>query len=229
MNIKDYYEETTSFQKFELYIIVVIFFLSCNFLYDNYLVSNELKYTKSDTVLQNKILNLKAKIIKKEKTEIIKELDNVSEKFNLLTTSSSFHHEYIHLEFNGEFKDVINYLHYISLHFNIESFELHIDEELIKSSVKLQINHYFNPQTIQKPNKTIINPFINKVRAKKIATKKLTLKLYAIVSNNILINNTWYTKNDIVENHIILDIGKNKVKLKHKQTNREIILSVYEE
>ncbi len=226
MSIKKSFENISLIQKIEIYILTIIFFVSLNFIYDEYF-QNKTVITNNSTINTQNMNILKSKITKKDKNQIIKELDNIANNFKITITSSSYSKENISLKFSGGFTNLVNFLNYLSIHFNIEDFELSLNEKDFISTVKLNTKYYYNSNLTYKPNLNIVNPFINIEH--NISKSNINFKLTAIVSDNVCINEQWCTQNSIINNHKVVSIEKNMVELENIQTNKRFTLKVYDD
>ncbi len=227
MSIKSSFIQLKLFQKIELYIIVIIAFILLNYLLEQYLDKNKTIPKVTNQIATTNYALLKQKIIKKDKNQIIKEINNISTKFNIAILHSNYSKSNIKLKLKGKHSKVINFLDYLCSHFNIENFNIIKQDSIILSEVNIKIKYYFNPNLEYNLRKDIINPFVNYTRTSRRTEENL--KLNAIVANNIMINNKCYRLFDIVNRYKIIEINKNSVKLKHLKSKKDIILKVYDD
>ena len=225
MNIKQSFEKISIFQKFEIYIITIAFLVLINTLYTTYFIKTSDFKNNSTTFQKSKITTLKSKINKKTKTNIIKELDTISGKFNITITDSKYTKKNITLQFFGKFNDMINYLKYISIHFDIKNFNLENKEKKILITINFSIINYYNPKLKYTYISNIPNPSkYNKQHQKAI---KPIPKLYAVVGQNILLNDKWQILNEEINGYKIIKINKNSIILKELKSNKNFTLKVY--
>ena len=104
-------------------------------------------------------------------------------------------------------------IEYINNYSKINS--LSIEKKSKKNQYSFQITSKFKKYYIKEQ---IINTKINK----KKSTDKFKLK--AIISNHVLVNNKWYSLNDVVGKHKIQRIEKNLVVLNYKEKNIKLRL-----
>lgn len=223
MSIKNNFENLKFFQKVELYIIVIIFFIIGMFIYDNYIHEKNMTSKPNNNFSENKIKLLKSKMIKKEKNQIIKELDEIAIKYGIDILNSTYNRSTIDFVFNAKLKDSINFLGYINIHFELISFDISQKNKIISTRVKLEIKRYFNPNLEYKSFDSIVNPF----KYNKAKLKEKNLNLNAIIGNNVLINSKIYTLFDIVNNHKIIEIKQNNISIKNIKTGQISTLKVY--
>ncbi|KAB7887431.1 hypothetical protein [Poseidonibacter ostreae] len=90
---------------------------------------------------------------------------------------------------------------------------------LYNFEINSEFKKYYIKEKIQKVEKKVEEKL-------KVAKQNLdNFHLKAIISNHILLNNKWYTKNDFIGKYKVLKIEKNLVVLNYKQKNIKIRLN----
>lgn len=201
-----------STQKVKLQLLVLpIFFIYFYF----YFYSNENKLPSSS--LNNNLALLENKKFNKSHLELIKDLEKyfVLKKIKI----NSIDYKNKNLLIKGEtsilkIKSLINKLESINKFSNITL--LNILKTKSKTIFSFEINTEFKKYYIKKKQ--------NIKKKKIVLTKKLVkkekkkdIKLNAIISNHILINNTWQSIDDKIGKYTITKITSNSVLLSHKE------------
>ena len=201
-----------STQKVKLQLLVLpIFFIYFYF----YFYSNKKEIPSSN--LNNNLTLLENKKFNKSHLELVKDLEKyfVLKKIKI----NSIDYKNKNLLIKGEtsilkIKSLINKLESINKFSNITL--LNILKTKSETIFNFEINTEFKKYYIKKKQKI--------EEKKKVITKKLVkkekkkdIKLNAIISNHILINNTWQSIDDKIGKYTITKITTNSVLLSHKE------------
>jgi len=231
--IKDIFLKLSFLQKIEIYILVVIFFGVIYFNIPIDIVKNIEKPTLNNSKYIEQLKQLKTKIVKKENLVVTKLLIDKSSHYDILILSSKNSKNQIELNIEGKFFDIFNFLNFIKNHFIINNLSLQKEKSYIVCIIKLNTKYLYNQNIQTSTLDNIPNPFINYKTKIKNKVEKIkqdgTLKLFAIIDKNILINNSWCKLNDIVGNYKIIEISLNEVKLLNQETKEKRSLKVNHE
>ncbi len=172
---------------------------------------------------------LKQNIIKKDINSIIKIIETESLKREVIITLTNIDKNSIEIKFNGKFKNVINLLNYFENHFIINGFTLNKQSSQISSTVTLSTKYMYNPSRKTSDLENLANPFVNIIKKTKLLIKSKPLIISAIVNDEVIIQNIWYKRDDIITNQKIIGIDLNQVKFLDLTTKEIYILKVHNE
>ncbi|MEA3499378.1 MAG: hypothetical protein U9R16_10015 [Campylobacterota bacterium] len=230
MDIQFRFNKLFLYQKVEIYLLVIMLYGVGLYYISNISITKKSfsEIPIEDLKYKKKIQNLKSKIVKKPNSYMVKLLEQKSEKFGCFISSIEINKNNFNLSISGKYIDIINFLNYLQNHFIINRFELNIDKKIFILSIDLATNYFYNLNKIYTKLENISNPFINfKKDTKKRENRGI--KLFAVISSNVLINNVWYKLNEIVDNKKIISIGLNSVELLDIKSGEKISLKVYSE
>lgn len=194
---------------------------------------------KSPQVLkyQNKLKTINSKIIIKNKLSTINILEENHRKYKIFTESITIQEYKINLKLSGNYIDLINLLRFYQVHFSIIYFKLYYVTNKLYAEISINTKYFFNKDNVINNIKSLENPFfLKKIRKqqKQIEIKQKVIKckilrISAIIKNEVLIDNLWYKRGDIVNNNKILDIKVNNVKFLDIEKNKKYILKICNE
>lgn len=213
--INNYLNKLTTFQKVEIYLIPII--LGVVLIYNFPLIQN------NDIVKQSDSKDLKYYQIKKEQLlnkinssdslEIVKSFEEFIKDKDLTITSTKVSNQILFVDFEAEFKDAILFINYCENYNDttkIENFTAYkIEKNKIKVSMNLSFSKVIRTKDIEsnlKEINSLKNPFIKNVIND-------VPKLSAIVNNNALINDKWYTIGDTFGKYKVEKISHDIVEL----------------
>lgn len=230
MNIKKYFESLTTFQKVEVYLIVLMsYFLVFifiddidNMIYDNKIEQHPKSVVSSQSTKKERVESLKS-------DEIINIIDNISKvnKVTILESQILSHSVQIKLEDN--YDNVINFLNHLENSFEIKNFEILAENGVITLSVSFGRKYNYSSIKDTIKNIKIRNPFY--VNNDKIASKVPTkdFKITAILDDEVLVDGAWYKHSNILYDYKIVSIQPNEVLLEHIRTKQHITKKVSNE
>lgn len=216
--MREKFESLSSFQKFELYIIVVAIVFLIHHFSDHLIVHFIDKKDSPNIPLQEISRN---KFFKKSDKEIVRVLHNIADNLKVDIKSIKIIKQRVVLEFKESFFKTTGFLKYIDTHFKIISFDLAPVKKLIKANIVFDKRYFYDQTKEFQPLHNIPNPFSYR---KKSDGK---YKLRAIVLDNVLIGKKWYKQNDTLEHYIIKIKDNNSVILIDKKGDKDMILRVY--
>lgn len=200
-----------STQKVKLQLLVLpIFFIYFYF----YFYSNKKEIPSSN--LSNNLTLLENKKFNKSHLELVKDLEKYFFLKKIKINSIDYKNK--NLLIKGEtsilkIKSLINKLESINKFSNITL--LNILKTKSKTVFSFEINTEFKKYYIKKKQNIEQKKVLTKKLVKK--EKKKDIKLNAIISNHILINNTWQSIDDKIGKYTITKITTNSVLLSHKE------------
>ncbi|HIP12082.1 MAG TPA: hypothetical protein EYG97_03720 [Arcobacter sp.] len=225
MNFKIYFNNLSSLQQIQLYIIPLMIVV---FVYINYsspkLVKNNntnLHINKEITKYKNKLDSLKDENKQIEPLKIISSYEYLANKFkvNILNLSISKH--LITIQYKSKHKNAISYLNSLEKISDIMTFDILSEGKYTIVNVVTNISNSKSINTInQTINQNIYNPF----KEKKILQ---TIQAKAIIDSFVMLDGKWYQLNDIYKKAKIIKISKNYITLKSK--NKTTILKVFDD
>lgn len=238
MNFKLYFQKLAPLQKLELYLLIIMFYgVLLYFSSDIYNSFNKTENNiKSPKILeyQNNLKIINSRITTKSKISIVNIIEKNNLKHNIFIESINIQDYKVDLKFSGSFIDVINILNFYQTHFLILYYKIDNVSNKIYCNMQLDIKYMFNENKKNNTIKKLSNPFLvkkvvkikKKIVPKKVV-KKIPLKISAIISSDVLINNNWYEEGDIVNNNKIIKIGIDSVELLDIEKNRKYKLKVH--
>lgn len=226
MNIKSKFQSLKTFQKIEIYIIVLI-------LYSFIVVfsSDIFTYIKPQSLSTNTHTKIKAKksvnaYIKIDDISLMNYIDTLSREKNTTILESKILKKSMYVKTEANHSEIMKFLTTIENHFVINSFELIEENEQTILSIMIDTNYFYKSQMIKK---SVSNPnpfFQNKLKKQKVNTVDIQLNITAIISNEVLIDGIWYKEEDSVGNFKILSILSDKVQFKNLITKQIVIKKV---
>lgn len=238
MKFKLYFQKLSLLQKIEFYLLIIMFYgILLYFSNDIYNSFNKTKNNiKSPKILhyQKSLKILNSKITTKNKNVLINIIEKNNSKNNIFTESINIQDYKVNIKLSGSFINVMNILNFYQTHFLIVYYRLDNVNNKIYCDIKLDIKYIFNENKENETIKILSNPFlVKKVRkikkVKRIVIQRKPLKISAIVSSEVLINNNWYAKNDIIDNRKIIKVGMDSVEILDIEKNKRYTLRVQDE
>lgn len=206
-----------SSKKVKIEIYLLTFTLCFSFI----LLTNEFVNTKTNKPINNIINKNPNKIFDKSFFDLIKNIEIYCKEKNIEIIQIENTNKTIKLSGNASISNVQNLvkkIENINKFSNIITFNLYKKNKTKKYNFQMNVN--FEKFYIKKKNIDL-----SKTDKKTKTNSDLTLKLKAIISNEVLINNTWMKKYDVIKEYKLISINENIVVLEKK--NKKIILKVY--
>jgi hypothetical protein len=233
LNTKIYFEKLNLLQKLEIYLLIVIFYGTILYFYDeiifNFKVPNPIKESQL-IIYKNNLDIIDKKISIKNKISIVNLIDKNNAKYKIKIESLNIQENKISLKFYGIFIDMINILNFYQTHFIITYYKLENINGILHCDLKIDTKYFFNENLKIKFNKNLPNPFFyKKIKKLDYVKPKKVLKLYAIVLNEVLINGIWYKQEDIIHDNKIIKINTNSIELLNIKKNIKFKLKVHSE
>jgi hypothetical protein len=202
--IKNKFENTSIKIKVELYIFpILLLILVFSFLEFDVKKIENIDYEKVFSKKYNASFPL-----------LIEEIESFSSKNNINLSYISNEKKNINLKGIASLKNIKNLVHkldYINSYSEIKSFNIQRKEKKYFFDISLSFDKFF----------------VKKKQKLEVVKKQKKLKLFAIVQNNVLINNKWLVRGDKIDSFTLFEIGKNHVRLKSK--NKNLVLKVYKD
>jgi len=220
LNIKSKFQSLKTFQKIEIYIIVMI-------LYSFIVVfsSDIVTFIKPQSLSNITHTTIKTKqyantYIRMDDISLMNYIDTLSREKNTTILESKILKKSMYIKIEANHSEIMKFLTTIENHFVINSFELIEENEQTILSIMIDTNYFYTSSMIKKSIKNP-NPFLqNKLKKQKVNTVDIKLKITAIISNEVLIDGIWYKERDSVGNFTILSILKDKVQFKNLITKQ---------
>ncbi|MEA3288977.1 MAG: hypothetical protein U9Q04_02250 [Campylobacterota bacterium] len=227
MNFKNYFEKLSLIQKVEIYIISMIFY-SLLFIYSDQLFVEEKKeiLPKLDTSFNTKLKQLEQKIDKTTQGIVFVKIEQTLQLYNIKTKKIQFDKNNCSLDIEGKLSDIMNFLNYLSIHFNINTIKIHKEQNTIVSSLTLNTKYIYNEKRKIQNINNIPNPFSLK-RSYTNYKNRTNFKINAILDNEVYINQNWYKTNDKIEGYVIKNISPNGISLENIKNKKLLYLEVH--
>lgn len=177
--------------------------------------------------------------------EVYRYLNSAVKKYDIDLIETKITQNSMKIDFRGSFTNVISFMSKYEENFRIESYEMEqIVDNRIALSLSVNIEKFYEDKNMKKNNmKAIkaINPYI--LEASKIATRRTSLAIRtnpinkenhnitinAILGSEVLIDEKWYTIDDIYKHFRIKEIGKRSVVFIDTKTKKEMIKRITNE
>ena len=208
---KSTFENLTTIQKLQLYLIIPMIFWLLLFLFENYLIVN----FKSDSLQKNSsVIDIpKNKIENMSISKIIQYIEQKAKYYKLKIQSIQSKQKTIMVEINGSYLNTLGFLQKIKLHYQIRNFEVIQEEKLTRLYITLNNEYFFNKDSMEKEFSK------ENIQSKSILIK---VKLEAIVGNEVLIDGVWFKQGEIYKQYEIIDINNSFIKLQKKEIKQLI-------
>jgi len=220
LNIKSKFQALKTFQKIEIYIIVLI-------LYSFIVVfsSDIVTFIKPHSLSNITHTTLKTKqyantYIRMDDISLMNYIDTLSREKNTTILESKILKKSMYVKTEANHSEIMEFLTTIENHFVINNFELIEENEQTILNIMIDTNYFYkSPMTTKRVKNP--NPFFqNKIKKQKVNNVDTKLKITAIISNEVLIDAIWYKEGDSVRNFKILLIFKDKVQFKNLITKQ---------
>ena len=216
MNVKDRYYKLPIKEKIILYLLPL---LVLYFIYINLDKFNSL-FNKNDPQIENEIKKYK-QLLKKlnknkkiNKFELLAKYETIAKEFKVEISSVKFEKNKLFFTAKGKFSGIIKFLYNIEHINKIGYIEILKEDKAITIYMVVNVKSFKNTQTIKMVDKTILNPYKLKDKAKK-------KEAIAIFDKYILLNGKWLKEGDIYNGKKIIKIKNNSYIL---QNNKEIFI-----
>ena len=224
MNIESKFENLKLREKVFLYLIVLIVSVLIYIFYDKYfnvLLPSPLEH-KSYTILDNNLNSNKK--VEKSDVQILEHLNKNAKVKSLTITDINILKRDISLKLIGGFENQIEFLSLVESNFEIKSFDMSYNKNIELSLIIGK--QYFKDKGDKKslPPK-LSNPFY----LKNVVVIPHDIRVDAIIKDEVLVDNIWYKKNDIIKRYKLLNIFPSYIVLLDIQTQEKIIKDIYYE
>lgn len=222
MEYKQYYNSLSFIQKVEIYGIVILCYIFIALVYNDIYFSQDNKTEKSIQIITKKIVQNKIKHF--TNVELLSYIENKSIQFTLDILDMKFTKKTIILQITGSFINEIHFLEHIQENFVILKCELKKEKKEIMLDLIIDIRKYFDKEDVVLSN--IPNPFLGQKKRKK---RDNSIKIDAIISDEVLIEGDWYKKGAVIKGFIISHISDTEVLFIQKNTHKKMIRKITNE
>lgn len=139
-----------------------------------------------------------------------------SKEHKIQIRSLKFKNDLLILDIHGIFENCINFLIELGLHIKLEDLKIKKETSTIHMQAVYNKKYFFNERSSYKKIASIPNPFHQD--SNESNEENSTFNLKAIIQDFVNINAQWYKKGDILNDHKILEISPNMVKLSNIKT-----------
>ncbi len=187
--------------KIELFIFPMVLFL---ILFYIFIFNSDLKQKVLIDSTSTYLRKYETHKMNKKVVYILKDIEVFAKNKNIILTTISSDNKTIELSVKAKFLRQIEFIKYLEDYNSFSKIDiLNLNENELK--IKINFNKFF-----------IKNSFTIKARLENLIHKNnIKLKLKAIVSQSILINNKWLKINEMINSYKIIKIDKNNVYLKN--------------
>jgi len=209
LNIKDKFENNTQKDIFFLYLIVLLF---CSMVYAfsknilEIIIPSQYEQPFHLQSIVNPPLNIK----KLTDSESLVYINKNIQKYQIFLREIKITQNTIDIKVDGSFNNVINFLSNVSQNFTINQFEISKKDDSIHLTLRLS-KKFSMSKTEYKELEKIANPFVSREVSQ--ASILSNLKIDAIIGLEILVNNNWYKKDDMINEFKIIEVRKTTVLL----------------
>ena len=224
LNIKERFENYSLKEQVLLYFSVLLFSILVFILYGNWQKSLYIIKSKDTVTLAKEVVAKKEKL---SDVELLKYFNKNIELFNITLQEINISQKRTTLKAIGRYSPIINFLRVLSHNFKIEQFSIENNVGKVFISLELNTSRFFKSGQKNLISKKFVNPFLYEIADK---TKKSSpFIINAIIDTEVLINNRWYKKDEIINNYKILEIKKDALILMDLEHNSKIFRSVSDE
>jgi hypothetical protein len=222
LRIKEKFEQCTTRDMLLLYLIVVMIYSLVYIFYDNLsrvLFVHQVK--KSSLVIPTK--KTLQKIKKLSDLEMIEYFNINAKKYKLYSTGLKISQNTIDFKGKGTFINTMTFLNKVEKNFILKRFDIKYSDDI---EVTLIISKEYLSDSISKVEMLpkLSNPFVLKKEIQSSFPKSIDIT--AIMDFEILVDNNWYKKDDMISQYKVLSIYKDKVILLDTQSNENVTKSI---
>jgi len=195
-------------------LILFLIFYTIN----TYIIQNKHNnMAKQINIYKKSIIMLKNKHHKINNIKIIKYIEQLATAFNITILNINIVNSSFNIQFQGKYKDVIQFLVNIENNMQITFLDICTTTES-----KTKIDGIFKIYSTKLSQKfininNIPNPFHKKRTFQYINNDTITLKLIAIFNKDVCINDKWYSSGDTIGKYKLEKIFKDYVILTYKK------------
>ena len=162
--------------------------------------------------------------MEKSDVQILEHLNKNAKVKSLTITDINILKRDISLKLIGGFENQIEFLSLVESNFEIKSFDMSYNKNIELSLIIGK--QYFKDKGDKKslPPK-LSNPFY----LKHVVVIPHDIRVDAIIKDEVLVDNIWYKKNDVIKRYKLLNIFPNYIVLLDIQTQEKIIKDIYYE
>ena len=221
MSIKTKFEKLPYRDKILLYLIVIMVYA---FIYIYYV---ELKNLFSAPFVQNNYSHVSMKknhesLVNNQRklsdVELVYYFSKYSQKYKIRLKETKLNRQTINIVIEGTLSNMINFLFVVLHNFKLEQLEINKKTKDISISIIFNTELFYE-SSIHKHNINLLsNPFQN--IKDDTETLSFPIRVCAIVKDEVLIDDIWLQKNDIIKEYQIIKINKDTVHLKNLKTKQ---------
>jgi len=209
LNIIDKFENNTQKDIFLLYIIVLLF-CSMVYIFSKNILEIIIPSLYEQPLHIQSISNPSLNIKKLTDSEFLVYVNTNIQKYQIFLREIKITQNTIDIKVDGSFNNVINFLSNVSQNFSINQFEISKKDDSIHLTLRLS-KKFSISKTEYKELEKIANPFVSTEVSH--ASTQSNIKIDAIIDLEILVNNNWYKKDDMINEFKIIEVKKTTVLL----------------
>lgn len=214
---KERFESLAFFQKIEVVLIILIVYGGVLYYVDSFYSFDQEKKLKQQTLKNIDITN---KIDISTQSEALQYIQDKLIVCNIDNSSIVVQNsQKISLEFISAYKNSFKLLSTIEKYFKILSLSIVPKEQLLEVQLVLDTKYIFDKNMTKHLPNSLEDPFYykkEKIKEVIVEKKEETFKIPkyqvdGILGDEVLINQQWYLKGDVIENNKVLDIKNNTI------------------
>lgn len=223
MNIKENFENLTNKDIVLLYLIVIMIYSLIFIYYKDFL---KLIYPNiaQKTVINRDNTNNKIESKRLSDLELVTYINRNTKDFQIFLEEIKISQNVCDIKLRGDYLEIINFLLKVSQNLKIIQFDMQKIDNTIVVFLRLGKKKFFSLHQEYSRIEKLGNPFYYEKMKKVIPPP--SIKISAIVDFEILVNNKWYVKGDMINQYKVLKIRKNKVDLLNTINNNKITQSI---
>jgi len=224
LNIESKFENLKPREKVFLYLIVLIVNILVYIFYDRYLHSISASSIENRSPILLAVNSNNIKIVEKSDVEILEYLNKNTKIKNLTITDINILKRDISLKLIGGFENQIEFLFLVESNFEIKSFDMSYNKN-IELSLIIGKQYFNNIKDKKSLPYKLSNPFY----LKNVVLVPHDIRVDAIINGEVLVDNIWYQKNDLIKSYRLLTIFPSYVVLLDTKTQKKVIKDIYYE
>lgn len=229
MSIKKRFNKLKLKEKIQLTSIVFICYILVFVFYED--ITDNLFIKKQETTQKIFHKPVTSQDKRLSNLEVYRYLNSAVKKYHIDLLETKISQNKMKVEICGEFKNIISFMNQYEKNFIIDSYEMEkTSDNRITLSLGVDIKTFYEDNNIDKTNFKVINPYLEEVQKN---SSKRTISsdiiITAILKSEVLIDEKWYSLDDIYEDFRIKEIRKRSVIFVNIKTEEEKIIRIINE
>ncbi|MGB3752132.1 MAG: hypothetical protein WA945_11255, partial [Arcobacteraceae bacterium] len=200
MSIKKRFEELKRIEQIQLYGIVLMCYILVFVFYEE--IEDKLFPNTSQHIQKVVQKRVKTELKRLSNLEVYQHLNGTVKKYHIDLVETKISQNNMKIDIRGEFDDIISFMKQYEENFIIDSYEMkQILDNTIALSLSINIEKFYENKNMKKNDIKSINPYriISPLKTKLINKKDENIIIRAILGSEVLIDEKWYTIDDIYD------------------------------